>query len=160
VSTKLLKTGVWRYMRSKSIASNPNGGMKRIRGKPIAPQISRFTDSLNSPFRRNFLRVLDDTSHPRPANSTYWKSDHQTVLAAPEPNYGRPFAWPWTECSGQKRDWCCTRRPFCNRASAVGNCRSARYMGTWSSPPADATRMLNAADLQLFPSRIIPDKCP
>jgi hypothetical protein len=140
------------------------------------PQISRYTASMLSPYRRNFLRVPDDTSHPNPPSTSYWQSDHLTVLAAPPQQvlgsppsyltymdfygYWRPFRTALARVFEVKNSWVLYATPYCNALSTVTYCRGIRYMGTWSSPPGAATAMSNATDLNFFPSPVIPDYCP
>ena len=115
-----------------------------------------------SPYRRNFLRVPDDMSHPNPPNTSYWQSDHLTVLAAPSQatwdapasyltymdfyGYWRPFRTALARVFEVKNSWVLYATPYCNALSTVTYCRGIRSMGTWSSPPGAATAMSNAAE--------------
>jgi pimeloyl-ACP methyl ester carboxylesterase len=143
------------------------------------PQIARYAgapDGTPPLPQRNFLRVLNDTSHPGIDDI---KSTHLVPVALPrvicgigrrKEDYGcymtsmkyfgywRPTLAAVHEAfTGQplEPDY----SPYCSSKDMTGTCAKTRFMGVWQSDGKPATPMLTAAEIPGL-ATTYPDYCP
>jgi pimeloyl-ACP methyl ester carboxylesterase len=128
------------------------------------PQISRYTGAAGRRFRRNFLHIPHDDSHPNDDSSLpnhYRESGHLVVEAFPPTSMAGYGCWK-SLMGGLNRAFfrhAPLSSPYCNAPITIRrDCWTTRSMGTWSDA-VPATAMKNAADLGLFPDAVIPDYC-
>jgi pimeloyl-ACP methyl ester carboxylesterase len=130
-------------------------------------QIARFKGhlGLGAKSQRNFLQIAHDTSHPTDDAAQphgYILSDHVTIGRFP-PDSMVYYGYWMTLLNGLSRahtnspsEW----SPYCNvSGTATPECKFTRFMGSWSDT-IPASPMLNAADLNLFASGGIRNRCP